>query len=192
MTRNPGSEKKVTNKKYVDDSIEEGTILRFNQTLQNYLNVSIGDEVYNLTKYDKIQTTDATKIKYPNTRGYLRQNWVITCNDKINNGKMENFIKSTKTNSPTSHSGATSLPRIGDSFMYIESSSSNHRNIVFVSFERTDIIQIINITFYYIRFSISPNDSLKSLGPFRIQLLLADNTWSTRYNIHKNDRYSDS
>ena len=27
---------------------------------------------------------------------------------------------------------------------------------------------------------------------FRIQLLLEDNTWSTRYNIYKNDRYSDS
>ena len=27
---------------------------------------------------------------------------------------------------------------------------------------------------------------------FRIQLLLEDNTWSTQYNIPKNDRYSDS
>ena len=30
------------------------------------------------------------------------------------------------------------------------------------------------------------------MGRFRIQLLLEDNTWSTRYNIPKNDRYSDS
>ena len=30
------------------------------------------------------------------------------------------------------------------------------------------------------------------MGRFRIQLLLEDNTWSTRYNIAKNDRYSDS
>ena len=30
------------------------------------------------------------------------------------------------------------------------------------------------------------------MGHFRIQLLLEDKTWSTRYNIPKNDRYSDS
>ena len=30
------------------------------------------------------------------------------------------------------------------------------------------------------------------MGCFRIQLLLEDNTWSTRYNIPKNDRYSDT
>ena len=30
------------------------------------------------------------------------------------------------------------------------------------------------------------------MGRFRIQLLLEDNTWSTRYNTPKNDRYSDS
>ena len=30
------------------------------------------------------------------------------------------------------------------------------------------------------------------MGLFIIQLLLEDNTWSTRYNIPKNDRYSDS
>ena len=30
------------------------------------------------------------------------------------------------------------------------------------------------------------------MGRFRIELLLEDNTWSTRYNIPKNDRYSDT
>ena len=30
------------------------------------------------------------------------------------------------------------------------------------------------------------------MGRFRIQLLLEDNTWSTRYHIPKKDRYSDS
>ena len=76
--------------------------------------------------------------------------------------------------------------------MYIETSSNNHGNNVFVSFERTDIIQVSNITFYYNRFSIITNISLKSIGRYRIQLLLEDNTWSTRYNIPKNDQYSDS
>ena len=84
-----------------------------------------------------------------------------------------------------------SLPPIGDSFMYTETSSNNHGNNVFVSFERTDFIQITKITFYYNRFSILTNDSLKSMG-FRIQLSLEDNTWSTRYIIPKNDRYSDT
>ena len=77
--------------------------------------------------------------------------------------------------------------------MYIETSSINHgHERVFVSFERTDIIQISKIIFYYNRFSILNNESKKSMGRFRIQLLLEDNTWSTRYNIPKNDRYSDS
>ena len=77
--------------------------------------------------------------------------------------------------------------------MYIETSSGNQGyDRIFVSSERIDIIQITNITFYYNRFSILTNDSLKSKGRFRIQLLLEDNTWSTRYNIAKIDRYSDT
>ena len=192
VNRNPSSDNELANKKYIDDELDKNTVLRFNQTLSNYLKVSVGNDTYNLTKYDKIQITDTTIIKYPNTGGYLLQNWVIKRNDKNNNGKIQNFIKSTKTNSPTGYSGATSLPPIGDSFMYIETSSNNHgHERVFVSFERTDIIQISNITFYYNRFSNLTNDSLKSMGCFRIQLLLEDNTWSTRYNIPKNGRYSD-
>ena len=167
-------------------------MLRFNQTLENDLKVSVGNDTYNLNKYDKIQITDTTIIKYPNTGGYLLQNWVIKWNDKNNNGKIQNFIKSTKTNSPTGYSGATSLPLIGNCFLYIETASNNHGNIVFVSFERTDIIQVCKITIYYNRFSILTNFSLKSMGRFRIQLLLEDNTWSTRYNIPKNDRHSDT
>ena len=72
--------------------------------------------------------------------------------------------------------------------MYIETSSGGHGNDVFVSWERTVIIQITNITFYYNRFSILTNNSLRSMDRFGIHLLLEDNTWSTRYNIHKNDR----
>ena len=47
---------------------------------------------------------------------------------------MQNFIKSTKTSSPTGDSGALSLPPTGNFFMYIETSSGNHGNGVFVSF----------------------------------------------------------
>ena len=76
------------------------------------------------------------------------------CNNKNNNGKIQNFMKSTKMNSPTGYSGATILHPIENSFKYIETSSDNHGNNVYVSFERTDIIQISNIPFYYNRFSI--------------------------------------
>ena len=74
--------------------------------------------------------------------------------------------------------------------MYIETSFNIHGNNVFVSFERTDFIHFSNITFYYNRFSVLTNVSLKSMGRFRIQLLVEDNTWSTRNNILKKDRNS--
>ena len=179
VNREPTSDNEVTNKKYVIDTIEEGTILRFNQTLENYLKVSVGNNTYNLTKYDKIQFTGTTIIKFGNTGAKFLQNWYIKCIDKNNNGNIPTFIKSTKTNSPTSHSRATSLAPIGDSFLYLETSSINHGNIIFVSLERTDIAQITNITFYYNSFSILSIDSLKAMGRFRVHKLLEDNTWST-------------
>ena len=171
---------------------ESSTLVRFNQTLQNYLKVSVGNDTYNLTKYNKISITDITKITFPNSGDALLQKWKFYCNNKNNQSRISDFIKSTKTNSPSSYSGATSLPPIGSSFMYIETSSNNHGSNVFVSWERIDIIQISNITFYYNRLSFLTNDNLKNMGRFRIQLLLEDNTWSTQYTIHKNTQYSDS
>ena len=171
---------------------ESSTLVRFNQTLQNYLKVSVGNDIYNLTKYNKISITDITEIKFPNSGDALLQKWKIYCNNKNNQSRISDFIKSTKTNSPSSYSGATSLPPIGNSFMYIETSSNNHGSNVFISWERTDIIQISNITFYFNRFSILTNDNLKNMGRFRIQLLLDDNTWSTQYTIAKNTQYSNS
>ena len=76
--------------------------------------------------------------------------------------------------------------------MYIEKSSNNHGNNVFVSWERIDIIKITNITFYYNRFSFLIDDSSKSMGRFRIYLLLDDKTWSTQYTIAKKTQYSDN
>ena len=111
---------------------------------------------------------------------------------KNNGAKAGNFLKSTKTNSPTSNSGATSLPPIGDSFMYTETSSSNHGPNVVVKWERTDIIQLAKTTFYLSRFSILTGDNLKNMGRFRIQLLLDENTWSTQYTIPKNSQNSNS
>ena len=116
----------------------------------------------------------------------------IYCNNKNNQSRISDFIKSTKTNSSSSYSGATSLAQIGSAFMYIETSSNNHGPNVFVSWGRTDILLISNITFYYNRFSILTNDNLKNMGRFRIQLLLDDSTWSTQYTIDKKTQYSDS
>ena len=180
----------MSNKKYIDDQLDKNTVLRFNQTLQNYLKVSVGNTTYNLTKYNKIQLTDTTIIKYPNNGGYLLPYWRIFWNDKNNNGKIQNFLRSTKTSSPTGDSGSTGLPPIGDSFMFIETSSNNYGNNVFVNFERTDIIQITNISFYYNRYS-SSNQNLRAMGRLRIQLLLDDDTWVTQNTINKNDRYTD-
>ena len=125
---------------------------------------------------------DVTEIRYPNIGITLLPKGKIINLKKINGAKVGSFLKSTITKSPTSHTGATSLPPIANSFMYIETSSHNHgHDRVFVSWERTVNIQITKITFYYNRYSILINKSLKSMGKFRIQFLLADNTWSTRY-----------
>ena len=185
VSREPTSDNELAGKKYVDHALGGGNISRFAQTLKNFLIISVGNDTYNLTKYNKNQLTDTTIMKTGNGGGYLLPSWRIFCNDKNNNGKITNFSKSTKTNSPTSDSRATSLPPISSAFIYIETSSNNHGSNVFVSWERTDLIQISNITFYYNRFSAG---STKSMGRFRIQLSLEDNTWSTRYNIPKNDR----
>ena len=115
------------------------------------------------------------------------------CNDRNNIGKLQNFIKSSKSNSPTPDSGTTSLPPIGDSFMYIETSGSNHcHERIFVSWERIDIIEITNIAFYYNRFSSVTNDSLESMGRFIIQLVLEDIIWNIQYTIAKNSQHCDN
>ena len=76
--------------------------------------------------------------------------------------------------------------------MHIETSSTNHGKNVFVTFAGSDIIQISNITFYNNRFSILTDGSLKSMGRFRIPLLLEDSTWSTQYIVPKTTQYSNT
>ena len=125
INRKPNQDKQISNKTYVDDSIGGDKIVRFNQTLDNYLKLSVGNDVYNLMKFDKVQITDTTIIKYRNSGGYFLQHWFIKSNDKNNNAKLQNFIRSTKTNSPTDNSGATSSPPFGNSFMCIEPRSGN-------------------------------------------------------------------
>ena len=191
VNRDPILDNELSNKKYIDNELQKNTIVRFNQTLQNYLKVSVGDTIYNLTKYNKIQIIDITEIKYPNTGTDLLQKWHIKCNNKNSLSIPSEFIKSTKTTSSTDNSGADSLPPIGNAFMYIETSSNNHGNYTHVTWERTDIIQITNISFYYNRFT-SPDISLRSMGRFKILLLLENNEWVTHYTIDENDYYSNS
>ena len=192
VNRNPNLDNYLSSKNYVVDSIGEYTIVRIIQTSQNYLKVSVGNDKYNLTKYDETQIIDTTIKKYPNTGGDLLQNWILKCNDKNHNREIENFIKSTKTNSPTGYSGATSLSPIGRSFLKFETSSNNHCKSVFVSFDWIDIIQITSITFFYNRFSSLNKDSSESMGCSESKLLLKNDTWSTWYDIPKIDRYSAS
>ena len=66
VNRNLSSDNEVSNKNYVDDSIAEGTIVRFNQTLENYLKVSVGNDTYSLSKNDKIHLIDVTKMRWSN------------------------------------------------------------------------------------------------------------------------------
>ena len=66
-----------------------------------------------------MQLTDTTLKKAGNTGRYLLPGCRIFCKDKNNNGKLQNFKKSTKMNSHSSESGATSSPPIGDKFFYI-------------------------------------------------------------------------
>ena len=189
INNDPSDNNHVTNKRYVDNQLDKKTIVRLNDnTNDEYLQISVINNLYNLQIYNKINLVDATKIIFPKNGNDLLQNWRIITNNRFNTGRPEDFIMSTRTNSPTAQSGAELIPPIGNAFMYIETSSNNHNehgSNVFVSFERTDII---HLTFYYNRFSSS--DPLKrSMGKFEIQTL-RDNVWISIYTMEKNTNYS--
>ena len=60
VNRNPASDNEVATKEYIDDELDKNTILRFIQTLSNYLRISVGNDINNLSKYDKISIRDVT------------------------------------------------------------------------------------------------------------------------------------
>ena len=123
-------------------------------------------------------------MRSPNSGQSLLQKWILKCVNKNYNAKFNTFLKSTPTSSQTVESGASSIPPIAWSFMYVESSGNNHgADHLSVSWERSDIIHISNIKFYYNRFSTS-DQSLRGMDRFRIQLFLEYKTWSTIYNIN--------
>ena len=190
IKNNPTDDNHVSNKKYIDDELDKNTIVRFNQTLENYLKVSVGNVIYKLAKCEKVNITDITDMRNPNAGPSFLQKLKLKCLNKNYNAKINTFLKSTTSSSPTAQSGASSIPPIGWSFMYIESSGNNHgANHVMVSWERTDIIHISNMKFYYNRFS-TYDQNLRGMGHFRIQLSLEDNTWSTIYNTNQKSQNS--
>ena len=74
VIRIPTLENEVANKENIDDELDKNTISKIDQWLQNYLKVSVGNDTYKLTKYNKIRITDTTFIEYPSSGGYLHQN----------------------------------------------------------------------------------------------------------------------
>ena len=77
VNREPSSDIELANNKYIDNELNRNTFVRFNQTPENYLKVSVGNDAYKLTKYDKKQITDTTEIKFPNIGSDLLQKWKI-------------------------------------------------------------------------------------------------------------------
>ena len=194
INNNPTENNHVSKKKYIDDELDKNTIVRLNDDSNDrYLQVHINNTAYNLQIYNKTQIIDATKLIFPNSGNDLLQNWKIICNNIHGEGIPSDFLKSTKTSSPTGSSGAMILPPIGTCFMYIETSANNHNSAndnVLVSFERTDIIHISNITFYYNRYSIASADK-RNMGKLEIQLL-RNGVWQTEYTMDKDTNFSAS
>ena len=108
LIRDPTSHKELANEKIIDGELDKNTFLRLNQTLENYLKVSVGNDTSNLSKYDEIPFTDTTFIRNSKTGGYVLPLWKTYCNDRNGGGKIPNFIRATKSSSSTIHSGATS------------------------------------------------------------------------------------
>ena len=44
VSRNPTSDNELANKNHIDDELDKNTVLRYFQTLQNYLKVSVGND----------------------------------------------------------------------------------------------------------------------------------------------------
>ena len=71
INNNPTDDNHVTNKKYIDNQLDKNTIVRFNQTLTNYLKVTVGSDIYYLTKYNKIKLTNQTILKYSSSGSFF-------------------------------------------------------------------------------------------------------------------------
>ena len=75
VNRNQSSDNELANKKFDDESLSGGVVLKFNQSIDNHLKVYVGNDTYILTKHDKLQITDTKTYKFPNQGPYLLRNW---------------------------------------------------------------------------------------------------------------------
>ena len=106
-------------------------------------------------KDSRIQIIDIIEVRFRIIISNLLQKWYFKSDTKIIQSRLNDFIKSTKRSSPTPNTASSILPPIGNSFMYIQTSKKNNgADGISVFFERTDIIQFSDITFYNNRFSI--------------------------------------
>ena len=124
---------------HVDESVGGIILLRFNQAYENYFEVSIGKDSYSLTN-NKLSITDITEIFHPNIGSDLLQQRVVKCIDWNRSGKTQYFVNSTLTNCPTPNRGASSLPPIGDSFMYRKYSTLSNGQDAYLWVRRERII----------------------------------------------------
>ena len=113
-----------------------------------YFKVSVGDSVYNLTKYNRREITDTTNIKAGMWAKYFLQTWCIKQRDENVSGKLKKIMRSTRTSWLTVDIGAPSITPIGDSFLYNETNGENSGDgNNFDSFDGIDNIQNIEVFF---------------------------------------------
>ena len=75
INNNPTDDNHVSNKKYIDDELEQNAIVRLNDNSNDrYLQVHIDNTAFNLQIYNKTQIIDTTKLIFPNTGTDLLQN----------------------------------------------------------------------------------------------------------------------
>ena len=98
---------------------------RADQTLQNYLKISVGKDDCNHTKYETEQIEDTTFFRTSNAGALFLPRWKLECNGKKIGGRASKLMKATKTISPTVKTRATHIPQRGDSFIYVDTSGHN-------------------------------------------------------------------
>ena len=96
VNRNPSSDNALAKKNSLDDSLGGNSTLSFNQTLENCIKVSVGSDVYNLSKHDKKQIMDTTISKTGKSGTDILPYWKIVSNEENLGVKCRNFVDPTK------------------------------------------------------------------------------------------------
>ena len=93
---NPSSDNALAKKNNLDDSLGGNNTLSFNQTLENCIRVSVGSDVYNLSKHDKNQIMVTTISKTGKIGTDILPYWKMVSNDENLGVKFRNFVDPTK------------------------------------------------------------------------------------------------